>query len=341
MSSPGKSLFWGALLGAALGVLLGLGLARVIWPAAAPLPTVTAPLPTATTLPTQPSAATSLLPTTVDTAETGHEQALLTIGALYALDGDLERARQRLAGLRLAEPGKALAALALRYAAAGSRQVATDLATLAAALGVEPGDLLAYVATATPTATAQPTATPLPPTATPTPPPPPTPTSLPLPSPTRRPATQVPPTAPPPPPAATPRPLEWDRRVDLLSPPVRLVEASVTPGQWYWRLVRLQWQSARDGGNTILYVQALNDKGQPAWGQQVIVENGGRTLLFTEPKAGQEYGVNFPMASTLNSYLVYIGGDLPSDRVTGLGLGEWLGSTDHTSFFLVFQRTKK
>lgn len=94
-------------------------------------------------------------------------------------------------------------------------------------------------------------------------------------------------------------------------------------------------------GNTILYVQALNDKGQPAWGQQVIVENGGRTLLFTEPKAGQEYGVNFPMASTLNSYLVYIGGDLPSDRVTGLGLGEWLGSTDHTSFFLVFQRTKK
>jgi hypothetical protein len=31
--------------------------------------------------------------------------------------------------------------------------------------------------------------------------------------------------------------------------------------------------------------------------------------------------------------------DLPSERVTGLGLGEWYGGLDHTSFILIFQRT--
>jgi hypothetical protein len=46
------------------------------------------------------------------------------------------------------------------------------------------------------------------------------------------------------------------------------------------------------------------------------------------------------MSSTLNSYQVYVGGDLPSERVVGLGLGEWYGGKDHTTFVLVFQRSK-
>jgi hypothetical protein len=142
------------------------------------------------------------------------------------------------------------------------------------------------------------------------------------------------------PPAATPWPLEWDYRVNVLEPPVRLVKASVAPGDPYWRLVRLEWRKAGEGGNTLIYITTINENGQPVWGQQVIVENGGHTVLYTDPKPGDPHGANFPMSNTLNSYQVFVGGDLPSERVTGMGLGEYLGGLDHTSFILVFQRSR-
>jgi hypothetical protein len=272
------------------------------------------------------------------------DEALLLISALYALDGDLERAQERLATLGLDDPAAAVAQLALNHAAAGNHQVATDLATLAAALGHEQSELLAYVATATPTTTPLPTDTSTPAaTSTPTPTrtPKPTPTQTPTASPTRRPAAPKPPTATPRPPAATPLPLEWDHRVDLLEPPVRLVRADATPGETYWRLVRLEWRKAGEGGNTLLYITTLDEQGRQVWGQKVIVENGGHTELYTNPQPGQPHGANFPMSSTLNSYLAFVGGDLKSDRVTGMGLGEYRGGLDHTSFILVFQRTTK
>lgn len=112
------------------------------------------------------------------------------------------------------------------------------------------------------------------------------------------------------------------------------------PGQAYWRLVRLKWLKEFEGGNTLLYITTLDEQGEHVWGQQVIVENGGHEELYTQPKPGEPYGTNLPMNSTLNSYQAFVGGDLLSDRVTGLGLGEWYGGLDHTSFILVFQRAK-
>ncbi len=337
MADWGRRVFFGALLGAALGVLLGLGLARLLWPASGPLPSAV-PSP----------AATRQEPTPAPVAETtdGRDEAIVLIGALYALDGDLARAQQRLAALDLDDPAAAVADLALRHGQAGHAQIATDLATLASALGAHQDGLLAYVATATPMPTLTFTPSPVPspppaPTSIPTPVPPPatlTPTPLPSPSATRRLPTRQPPTATPPA-AATPLPLEWDHRVDLLSPPIRLVAADVAPGQTYWRLVRLEWWKASEGGNTLIYISTLNENGRPVWGQPVIVEHGPQEVLYTQP--GGEYGANYPMASTLNSYIVFVGGDLPSDRVTGLGLGEWLGGLDHNTFVLVFQRSKK
>ena len=127
--------------------------------------------------------------------------------------------------------------------------------------------------------------------------------------------------------------------MNLLEPRVRLVPANVAPGRRYWRLVRLEWRKEFEGGNTLLYITTLDEEGRPVWGQEVIVENGGHIVLYTQPKPGEPHGTNLPMNSTLNSYLAFVGGDLPSDRVTGLGLGEWYGGLDHTSFILVFQRT--
>ncbi len=331
-----KRVLFGSFLGAGIGVLLGLALARILWPQ--PLP-VAAPSPAVMDL--EPTSTPALGAAAAGQLE--RDRALVVVSALYALDGDLSRARERLSVLNLEDPAAAMADLALAQAAAGNPQIATDLATLAAALGQGQGELVAYIATATPTLTPTPTPTSLP-TFTPTPIPSPTPTASPTPLPppaaTRRPATKQPPPATAAPPAATPLPLQWDFRVNLLEPPVKLVEAGVAPGQKYWRLVRLEWRKPSEGGNTLLYITTLNEAGQPIWGQEVVVENGGHTVLYTDPKAG-EPGANFPMFSTLNSYQVFVGGNLPSDRVTGLGLGERLGMTDHTSFTLVFQRTTR
>jgi hypothetical protein len=312
---------------------------------------VPSPFPTATTVeagPTQTAA-----PAAIDEADLEPESERIAkevalVSALYALDGDIERARQRLSILGLDDPADAVATLALEHVAEGNDQIATDLATLAVALGHQEDELLAYVATATPTSTPVPTSTPLP-THTPAPTAPPLPSATPsplptdtaTPAPTRPRPTGQPPTTTPLPPASTPLPLEWDMRVNLLNPPINLVAADVAPGQKYWRLVRLEWHKASEGGNTLLYVSTVNANGQPVWGQEVIVEHGVKESIYTDPKPGEPYGANYPMHGTLNSYQVYVGGDLPSERVTGLGLGEWYGGLDHTSFILVFQRTTK
>jgi hypothetical protein len=349
----GKRVLLGSLLGALFGALLGFVLSRLLWSAAAiqptPLPLPTYPGPKATSPGVDVPATTDARYDAVLNEQRANDVVL--VSALYALDGDLERARERLASLGFETPEDTVADLALTYASAGNRQVATDLATLAAALGHRQSDLLAYVATATITPSPGPTEPP-PATMTPTPVPSPTPTSQPSPTPsltpspkpTPRPPTRQPATAAPTPlpsAVATPRPLEWDLRVSLFDPPVRLVAADVAPGQPYWRLVRLKWLKASEGGNRMLYVTTFNEKGQPVWGQEVMVEHGVKEYLYTEPKSGEPYGTNYPMSGTLNSYQVYVGGDLPSERVVGLGLGEWPGGLDHTTFILEFQRATK
>ena len=338
-------MFLGALVGAAIGVLLGLGLARLIWPST-PEP---APSPALPTLRPSSSPPPTWTPTAPDTGAQDREDLIVLVSALYALDGDLERARQRLAASGTQYPAGTAVDLALRYASAGSRKLATDLATLAAALGAGDPELLAYVATETPTCS--PTTSPTPasaltPTSTLTPTATlsrePSPTATPSPTPSRAKATRQPPTATPvPSPAATPRPLVWDHRVDDLNPPVKLVQAEVAPGDRYWRLVHQEWRRAVEGGNMLLYINILDETGQPVWGQEVIVENGGHTPLYTTPKPGEAYGVNFIMSGTLGSYQAFVGGPLPSDRVVGLGLGERFGWTEHSTFVLEFQLAHK
>jgi hypothetical protein len=343
----GKRVFLGSLVGAIVGVLIGGGLTWLLWPPAATTPSAATAAPTSTTVSAdtatpvpQPTDTPTGEATSTDVASAEPapnalvpDREIILVSALYALDGDLERAQQRLVGLGLDDPAAAVAELALHHADQGNDGLATDLATLAAALGQAPTELVAYVATPTPTPTFTPS-----PTATPEA----TATNAPAPQPTRRPTARPQPSATPPPPPPTALPWDWwDHRVDLLEPPIKLIEAQVAPGERYWRLMRLEWRKPGEGGNTLLYVTTIDEKGQPVWGQEVIVEHGVQERLYTDPKPGEPYGVNYPMSGSLNSYQVFVGGDLPSDRVTGLGLGEWPGGTDHTSFILIFQRSRK
>jgi hypothetical protein len=208
-----------------------------------------------------------------------------------------------------------------------------------------------------PTETAvPPTPTPVPPTDTPVPPTetpvPPTPTPVP---PT---ATPVPPTpTPKPPPAATspPKssaasapparqlpPRELDPRLGALN--VGIVDASVQPGQSFWRLVKVHWQNKEESGNDhTIYINVLDEHGGRLVGQPVEIRwQGGNLIVPTEDKPVPEYGANFPMYGTLGSYSVNMGG-LPSDTIQGLGMGtpEQPAFTIHTNFLLTFQRVKR
>ncbi len=207
--------------------------------------------------------------------------------------------------------------------------------------------------TATPTQTPVPTftSTPTPTwtsTPTPTPTEPPTPTHTPVPTQSPRPTSQprartTSPTATSRP-AAAPRPAPQARSLDprLSDLGVRIEPAFVGEGKPYWRLVKASWTNEREsGGKHSVYVEVLDANGNRAIGQPVVVKwADGNVILPVENKPPPDWGVNFPMYSTLGSYSVSLGG-APSDRVVGLGLGtvEAPRFTVHTCFYLTFRLT--
>ena len=152
----------------------------------------------------------------VDLKQEHKEEYVVLVSAAYALNGDLEQAKDRLAKLEDEDVAQVVAGVAQLYLEEGRDTTTTrNVVMLADALGSSTEIMLAYVATPTvaptftPTATEVPTSTPTEiPTETPTVVPsatgvPPTPTS------TRAPATPtftaVPPTRTPPPATSTPQ----------------------------------------------------------------------------------------------------------------------------------------
>lgn len=274
-----------------------------------------------------------------DLEEQRREDYIVLISALYALDGDLTAAEERLSRLNEEDTARLVADLAIKYIEAGKElEVTQDLATLAHALSASDEVMLAYVVTPTPTPVPTATDTPLStPTSTETPSPTVNPTATLVVLPTST-STPVPPTSTPVP---TLRPLRWDSRLDfVLRPPVRLEPAAAEPGQTYWRLVVAEWSSPNESGvGPYIYISTIDENGNPLPGQPVYVDDGGRTVVVTEYKDGTDYGVTFPMFGTLGSYTCHVEG--LSDRVVGLGLGEVKGDKEHTAFRLVFQRTVK
>jgi hypothetical protein len=137
------------------------------------------------------------------------EDYILMVADAFALDGDVEKARERLDRLNVPNPEQLVSDQADRYREEGQDpEVIERLVRLADALGVSTESMLlqigAITLTATPTPTAPPTDTPIPtatPTETPIPTEAPPPTDAPLPT-----DTPIPPTNTPAPPADTPTP---------------------------------------------------------------------------------------------------------------------------------------
>ncbi len=134
-------------------------------------------------------------------------------------------------------------------------------------------------------------------------------------------------------------PRDWDPRLDDLG--VVLEPAPIEPGEPHWRLVAAQWADPVESvGRHNIFFEVLDQNGERATDQPVIVEwPGGDLTIFIKPGPPPEWGADFPMFNTLGSYDSYVGGDVPSDRVTGMGMGtvEHPDFKFHTSFYLTFR----
>lgn len=233
--------------------------------------------------------------------------------------------------------------------AATKRSDEGSLATLQSTEG--DGQLIALAAEgAQPTATYTPfpTNTPIP-TATPTVTP--TPTATPLPTNTPVPPTPVPvvvqrQAAPQPEPevqAASVPALPsraWDGRLSQLG--MNVADASVAPGQPYWRLIEAKWENEQEGGGKHhIFVEVIDEAGNRVVGAPItILWSGGSASGVTEDKNPPDYAYNYPMYMAGNAYNAKVEG-LPSDIMQGMGLGtpEMPFHTIHTNVKLIFQRT--
>jgi hypothetical protein len=242
----------------------------------------------------------------------------------------------------LAVVALALVGLVL-FALFGVHQSSSDQVLAAALAPPAPLGTLRPTFTATPTHTPLPTDTPTP-THTPTITPLPTDTATFTPSPTETPtrrAQRAPATAPHTP-VPTPRPTLPARVVDprLAGLGVRIEPVGTSEGQLHWRLVEARWANEQESaGRHSIFVEVIDQQGRRAAGQTVLIQwAGGAAPLPVKADAPPGCAVDFGMYNTLGSYWVSIGG-MPSDRVTGLGLGtqESPNFTIHTSFYLTFR----
>jgi hypothetical protein len=186
------------------------------------------------------------------------EDYIVLIASAYAVEDDLDRARERLAGLGDPDAGRTAATLAERHIAAGrSVEEIRSLSKLAVALGAKSGSLLVYISTPTPTntpaSTATPTATPTLPTATPTP----------IPSPTDTP-TPIPPTA-------TPSPTRTPTPAPQKPTPTR-------PPETAFKVIEHRPLCNRPGGSLEVYVR--DAEGEGISGVELIITWAGKENYF-------------------------------------------------------------
>jgi hypothetical protein len=227
--------------------------------------------------------------TIADLAPEDKEAYIVSVGAAYVMDGNLEKARARLDRLEAPNTKLWIVDLTDRYITEGASQgEIMALAALAQGLGADTPQMVAYLATPTlrPTDTPLPTATPLPtdtpaPTASATPIPP---TDTPLPSTdTPQPTatdTALPPTpsATPLPPTNTPEPASPPKPANTPQPPPPTDTPKPAGPTWTWsaRLIGPndgEGQECDGGGNLMIRVTVVDAAGSQIPGVWVYDAN--------------------------------------------------------------------
>lgn len=98
---------------------------------------------------------------------------------------------------------------------------------------------------------------------------------------------------------------EWDPRLDQRG--AVLIEATVTPGQGYWRLIKARWYNTEESdGRHHIFVDVLDENGDRKVGIPVLVTwPEGSTTVVTEAKPGEEYATNSAMFALAPAYAAH------------------------------------
>jgi hypothetical protein len=143
-------------------------------------------------------------------------------------------------------------------------------------------------------------------------------------------------------PTPTPSDREWDPRLDERG--TVLEEATVTPGQGYWKLVRGVWyDETESGGRHHIFVDVRDPADNRIVNVPVRIHwEGGHTHIQTQPKPGEPYAADFGMFVRAPAYGAFPDqNNEPADKVWGMGLGsiEQPFHNIHTSYGFVWQWT--
>lgn len=133
------------------------------------------------------------------------------------------------------------------------------------------------------------------------------------------------------PPAAPLLPVEWDERLTARGVAIKRPPAALQPGDLYWRVVRARWFSeAEAGGRHHIYVEA------PSGTPFRVDWPSGSEPGATNGRTGFDAG-NYPMSGSLNEFSVRIEDRVPSETVTGIGMGADGNKNVHTATLVTFE----
>lgn len=133
---------------------------------------------------------------------------------------------------------------------------------------------------------------------------------------------------------------EWDFRLDARG--VKLIRSSGSPR---WQVVRGKWLDENEaravGPDHHILVDALDEQGKRLTGVSFVVSwPTGATRITTKGNSGYPWAADYPMSGSLNEFSIVAVDGLPSDTVTGIGMGKDGNKNIHTSTLLVFQRVR-
>jgi murein DD-endopeptidase MepM/ murein hydrolase activator NlpD len=114
--------------------------------------------------------------------------------------------------------------------------------------------------------------------------------------------------------------------------------ANLQPGQRFWHVRAIKWfDETQSQGRHHIYVEALDAEGKPISAPFTVMWPSGSAPGQTNERSGFDAG-NFPMSPSLNEFsVVMAGGGLPSERVTGIGMGANGNPGIHTSTLVKFE----
>jgi len=135
--------------------------------------------------------------------------------------------------------------------------------------------------------------------------------------------------------------IEWDPQ--LTARGAVLIEANVTAGEGYWKLVKGEWLDENEaGGRHHILIDLLDSAKQRVVNVPITIAwKDDAVKIVSELKPGEAYAANYAMFDVAPSYAAQPATDAPADRVEGMGLGSIELPTwkIHTSYGLIWQWT--